>query len=765
MKPSLTLLLLLALPASIQAQTQTPVAPAPVIRPPRVEAEIVFDAVLDEAVWKQAARLEGFHQLRPVDGRMAEDSTVVLVWYSPTAIYFGILAYDRDPASVRATLAKRDQIASDDQVSIYLDTFNDRRRAYFFGSNPYGVQDDGVRSEGGFSASAGMMSGTIDRNPDFTWQTKGRKTDFGYAVEMRIPFKSLRYTGGAEQTWGINVARTTQRTGFEDTWTDTRRANASFLAQAGTITGIHDIKRGVVVEVQPAVTATLPGSLDANGEYSREALETNLGANFRLGFTSSTLDGTINPDFSQVESDAGLVTINERFALFYPERRPFFLEGIELFAAPNNLVYTRSIVNPLGGLKFTGKLGRYSVATLAALDEVSTDDNAFVNMTRVRRDVGASSVAGLTYTDRQQDGAFNRVISGDTRLVFKKLYYFQGQLAGSWTGNSGSSDTKAAPLWDLEVDRTGRAFGFNYHVVGIADDFQASSGFVNRTGIMQARAFNRWSLYGARGARLEQFTIFVGLNEIWDYGDFFTDNGIEGALEANVSLRLRGGWNISGKISDGFARFDPANYTSYTVAGPSGTMPFDLAEGVFGQVSGNATINTPQFRRFDASVTTSFGQTPIFPEAAQGTVTAVRGTLNLRPTSSIRLSSTFTWTKLARTADKSEFALTMIPRVRLEVQPNRAFFFRVVGEYRSQRQDALMDPATGYPIQVNGVPAAASDLNRLRMDWLVSYEPTPGTVAFLGYGSTQETEPGALGQELQLQNDAFFLKLAYLFRK
>lgn len=764
MKPSLLLLALLAFPASIHAQNQTPVAPAPAIRPPRVETEIVFDGVLDEAVWKQAARMDGFHQIRPVDGRPAEDSTVVLVWYSPTAIYFGILAYDRDPASVRATLSKRDQIASDDQVSIYLDTFNDHRRAYFFGSNAYGVQDDGVRSEGGFSASAGMISGTIDRNPDFTWQTKGIKTDFGYAIEMRIPFKSLRYTGGASQTWGINVARTTQRTGFEDTWTDTRRASASFLAQSGTITDIHDIKRGVVVEVQPAVTGTLPGAVTSDGDYNYDALVTNIGANFRLGFTNTTLDGTINPDFSQVESDAGLVTINERFALFYPERRPFFLEGIELFAAPNNLVYTRSIVNPLGGLKFTGKLGRFSVATLAAVDEVDGDADAIVNMTRVRRDVGANSVAGLTYTDRSQDGAFNRVVSGDTRLVFKKLYYFQAQLAGSWTGDSGS-DTKAAPLWDMEVDRTGRAFGFNYHVTGIADDFQASSGFVNRTGIMQGRAFNRWSLYGKKGAALEQFSIFAGLNEIWNYGDFFFDNGIEGAVQANLSFRLRGGWNISGQISDGFARFDPINYTTYTVAGPSGTIPFDLAEGVFGQVSGNATVGTPQFRRFDASVTTSFGRTPIFPEAAQGSVTSVRGTLNLRPTPSIRLSGTFTWTKLARTADQSEFALTMIPRVRVEVQPSRAVFFRVVGEYRAQRQAALIDPATGYLIQVSGVPTEASDLHRLRLDWLASYEPTPGTVAFLGYGSTLEADPVMPGQELKLQNDAFFLKLAYLFRK
>ncbi|MES2304906.1 MAG: DUF5916 domain-containing protein [Gemmatimonadota bacterium] len=762
MKPTLSLLLLVALPAALVAQT---VAPAPAVKPPRVEAEIVLDGVLDEPVWRQAARLDHFYQTRPVDGRPAEDSTVVLVWYSPTAIHFGILAYDRDPSSVRATLAKRDNIASDDQVSVYLDTFNDRRRAYFFGSNAYGVQDDGVRSEGGFAASAGMISGTIDRNPDFLWQSKGQRTSFGYAIEMRIPFKSLRYAGGAQQTWGINVARTTQRTGYEDTWTDVRRASASFLAQAGTIEGIHDIKRGVVTEIQPTITANLPGVRDASGNFDRGDLKTDVGGNLRFGFTNVTLDGTINPDFSQVESDAGLVTINERFALFFPERRPFFLEGIELFAAPNNLVYTRSIANPLAGAKLTGKFGHYTVAQLNSIDEVRDAPNAFVNMTRVRRDVGANSVAGLTLTDREQDGAFNRVVSADARLVFKKLYYFQTQLANSWTRDSRTGDTRSAPLWDMEVDRTGRAFGFNYHLTAFDKEFEARSGFVNRVGILQGRAFNRWSIYGARGAFIEQFTLFGGSNQIWKYGDFITDKSIEGAAQLNWSFRFRGGWNVSGQFSEGFARFERNNYTNYTVAGPTSTLPFALASGVFDQWSGNASISTPLYKQFDASISTNLGRTPIFPEAAQGEVTTLRGSVNLRPTPSTRLSGTVTWTKLARAADGSEFARTVIPRVKVEVQPNRALFFRLVGEYRSERQAALRDPATGYAILVDGTPAGATKRNRLRMDWLASYEPTPGTVAFLGYGSTLDGDQTLTLQNLRRLDDGFFLKVAYLFRR
>lgn len=754
---------LLAGIAPLQAQT-----PARTVAPPRIEAEIAVDGALDEAPWRQAARLTGFQQYRPVDGRPAEDSTVVLVWYSPTAIHFGVLAYDRDPAGVRATLADRDNIGSDDQVTIFLDTFNDRRRAYFFGSNPLGVQDDGVRSEGGFTTS--FTSGTSDRSPDFIYQTSGRRTPFGWVVEMRVPFKSLRSSGGAEETWGLNVQRLTQRTGYEDTWTDVRRAGASFLAQGGTLTGLRDIHRGVVTELQPTLTAELPGLRGGDGVFRRGDTRVEVGGNMRFGFTNLTLDGTINPDFSQVESDAGLVTINERFALFFAERRPFFLEGIELFASPNNLVYTRTVVDPLVGAKLTGKFGRWSVAHLSAIDEFGQspvsggpDRDALVNITRLRRDIGANSVAGITLTNRDEDGDFNRVLSADTRIVFKDLYYVQAQLGTSLTNDLRDPETRTGGIAQLEFDRTGRAWGFNYRVTAVSPEFETWSGFVNRSDYVQANAFNRFSIYGARGAMLEQVTVFGGGTRFWAHEEAFTGRGIEGSESLNLSVRFRGGWNLNGAMENGFVRFRPSDYATYQLQGIEGPVPFTPPAGVFDAVSANLSLNTPQFKHWDASLGWEGGETAIFPEAGEGKGTSVRGTLTFRPTPKARVFGTMTWTRLRR-LDGREFARTIIPRLKVEVQPSRALFFRLVAEYRSERQAALAGPA-GSVLLVNGSPTAPTRTDRLRMDWLASYEPTPGTVAFLGYGSTLDGERALTFRELRRRQDGFFVKVAYLFRK
>ena len=747
-------------PVLLVAQT-VPTPPSVAI--PRIEAEVTVDGRLDEPAWRQAARLDGFRQYQPVDGRPAEDSTVVLVWYSPTAIYFGIMAYDREPGSVRATVSDRDNIGNDDAVTVYLDTFNDRRRAYFFGSNALGVQDDGVRSEGGFTASS-MMAGSLDRNPDFIYQTKGERTSFGYVIEMRIPFKSLRYAGGAEQTWGLNIQRVTQRTGYVDTWTDVRRASASFLGQAGTITGIHDIRHGVVTEVQPTLTVDAPGSRQANGTFTRGDVNPDVGGNVRLGFTNLTIDGTVNPDFSQVESDAGLVTINQRFALFYPERRPFFLEGIELFASPNNLVYTRTIANPLGGAKITGKFGSWTVAHLSAVDEFQNAPNAFASLTRVRHDLGDNSVAGITVTDRERDGGYNRVLSGDTRLVFGKLYYFAAQLAGSATRDIGGGPSRTAPLWELEVDRTGRAYGFNYKLTGIDQDFTASSGFVPRTGITSAHASNRVSVYGKRGAMIEQATFFNTLQGIWRYQDFLAHAPLEGGVNGNLSLRLRGGWNINSSAGDAFTRFEPTEYAGYMVSGPNGPVPMRLSEGVFGAISGSVNISTPLYQWWNASAKIEGGTSPIFPEAARGHYLSSSMSVSLRPAPQVRLAGTLTYARLLR-LNGSEFGRSVIPRLKLELQPNRALFFRLVSEYRSDRQAELRDATSGGLLLVNGALVPRQETNQLRMDWLVSYEPTPGTVAFLGYGSTLDGEQTLSLRSLQRVNDAFFVKVAYLFRR
>ncbi len=716
----------------------TPQAPPPTVTIPRAEAEVTIDGVLDEVVWAQAAKLTGFRQYQPVDGRPAEEETEVLVWYAPDAIHFGIRALDSQPGRIRATQADRDNIGSEDHVIIYLDTFADRRRAFFFAVNPLGVQADGVRTEGAGSAGR-SFGGNIDDSPDFQFESRGQVTADGYVVEIRIPFKSLRYPSSNEQQWGLQIERITQRTGYTDTWTDVRRANASFLLQAGTIIGLHNLERGIVFEAQPFVTFNSPGALDPiTGEFDRAATDVEGGANLRVGFTNISLDATINPDFSQVESDAGQVTVNERFALFFPEKRPFFLEGIELFNTPGQLVYTRRIVDPIAGAKVTGKIGPIGVAHLTALDQNvdRTSNDALFNITRLRQDFGSNSAAGLTYTDRMRFGeeAYNRVLSADVRYVFAKLYFLEAQFANSWTG-LGDTTNASGPLWKLEADRTGRSFGFNYSINGIHDDFNTESGFVNRTGYINAHAFNRFSFYGAPGALLETISVFITPSRLWDYSDFGDRSAIEGSDGGNVEVTLRGGWGIEVQANRGFIRPDPEDYAGIFVDGPGGPEPFVPADHITGSEIA-FEVSTPTFRTFDAEVGFGTGTTAIFEEAARGRVIEAAAELSLRPTAQIRISASSVYTELRRERDDSEYARSLIPRLKAEYQATRHLFVRGIVEYRNERRAALAEPRTGAPLLFDGEPIVAMRDKGFRLDALISYEPTPGTVAYIGYGSS-----------------------------
>jgi hypothetical protein len=730
---------------------------------PRIEAEVTIDGYLDEEPWQQAARLTGFSQYRPVDGRPAEERTEVLVWYSPTALHFGIIAYDRDPSSIRATVADRDNLGRDDSVTIYLDTFDDRRRAFLFGVNPLGVQEDGVHSEGAFNPGT-MWGGNIDRNPDYHFESKGRITDEGYIVEVRIPFKSLRYPSGEPQRWGLNLLRKVQRTGYEDTWTDVRRASSSFLAQAGVMEGLHDMKRGVVTEVQPFATTASNGALNSGtGLFGRDPVDFSPGVNLRLGFPNLSLDATVNPDFSQVESDAGLVTVNQRFALFYSEKRPFFLEGIELFATPNQLVYTRRIVDPVAGGKITGKVGNLAVAYLAARDRF---DSSMVNIGRLRQDLGSDSIAGVTYTDRTSGDGYNRVLATDARVVFKRLYYVQAQAGQAWTENG--AEQSAAPIWLAELDRTGRAWGFNYKITGIGQGFQARSGFVPRNDIVEARASNRLTLYGERGDFLESVTAFFGPSRIWRYADFGAKASIEGDENVNLLFQLRGGWMVHSRTVRNHVRFDHDTYRTYEVERPDGRIePYQAADGLSNAFAQGVSVGTPVFRRFNARVEWRRGATAIFPEASEGREMAATTSISLRPTGSIRLEATNTYSHIVRKRDGSEFARTLIPRLKAEYQPRRSLFFRIVGEYRDERQSELRAALAGHPLRIGGIPSTGRRFDGLRLDWLLSFEPSPGRVVFFGYGSAMENERpfNSRYSDLRRSRDGIFLKVAYQFRR
>ena len=736
--------------------------PRPSVAIPRIEAHVTVDGVLDEPVWKEAAVLDGFHQYMPVDSRPAQERTQVLVWYAPDALMVGIRAFAADPASLRATRADRDKIGNDDRIILYLDTFNDKRRAFMFGVNPLGAQLDGVRTEGGYSATS-MMGGNIDYNPDFFYESRGRLTAQGYEVEMRIPFKSLRLPGTGPQSWGFNVHRFSPSTGYEDTWTDVRRAGASFLAQGGTLTGLHDLERGVVTELQPFVTSTAAGVRTTDGSFTRDNPTTTVGANVRLGFTHLSLDATANPDFSQVESDAGLVTLNERFALYVPEKRPFFLEGIELFATPNQLVYTRQLTDPSLGGKVTGKVGAYGVALLSAVDHESAGTAQF-QIGRLRRDLGEGSNAGITVTDKEQGGAYNRVAAADLRLVYGKLYFFEAQLGSAATRDGGGSTSQGA-IWKLENDRTGRHWGYNIQWIDIGRGFESQSGFVPRSDITSFHWFNRLSWYGARGALFESITTFFSPTRIWRSGGAFSSAPLEGKDNINLMVRLRGGWNVTTQVGRQFFFVDPAAYAGYTTGPGATALLYRPAEWQSGLSDLQATLSTPVLQRANASVTVQRTALPIFSEGSRGADFRVSATVSLRPTPSARVDGTLASSRITRRLDGSEYAHTLIPRLKLEYQLTRAMFVRVVGEYRSERRDALRTADDGQTLWVNQVASTPTASSRLRVDWLASYQPTPGTVAFLGYGSGMDAPRADEITSLRRSDDAFFVKLAYQFRR
>ena len=738
---------------------------------PRIDTTITIDGRLDEPVWDRAAVLTGFSEYAPADQRPSPDSTAVLVWYSRTAIYFGIRAFEPH-GPVRATLADRDNVSSNDNVEIHLDTYDERNRALIFIVNPLGIQADGTRNEtGGFIPGSNVGPGQIDLSADFLWESKGHVTPWGYEVEIRIPFSSLRYPNQSVENWGIQIQRNVQHNGYKETWTEAHSGAASFINQEGLLMGLHGMHHGQVVGLNPELTNTVTGTpcCDPSPRGWRYSSKPQLGGNVRWAMGSNfVLNGTIKPDFSQVEADATQIAADERFALFYPEKRPFFVEGSDQFNVPNTLVYTRTIVQPTAAMKLTGKLGRTDLAVLSAIDAASTTPNGqhpLVDIVRLNRGFGAQSTAGMLYSERVGGGRANRVVDGDIHYVFGKLYYAQFQGAVSNTQEGGTSTT--APMWEAVLDRTGRAFGFHYNVLGIGQKFAADNGFVSRTGVVEPGIANRMSLYGAPGAWLEKFNMFLQGNGVWRYNDFFSAKSVlEDRATANTQFTVRGGWSFGISPTLSSYAFDPSAYSDVFV-GTSPAFPFAPSPRITTFVTA-FKLATPQFAKYDASVGMSRGNDVDFLETSRVRRLDYNASLNLRPTQQLRIGATYVSSAFTRRSDGVKSVSTRIPRVKMEYQVTRSVFLRVVTQYTASTRSALLDPRSGQLLSVVGdsgfVASSARISNGLRTDWLFSYRPSPGTVFFAGYGNSM-TEPDPLAfRRLRRTNDGFFVKLSYLFQ-
>jgi hypothetical protein len=473
---------------------------------PRIDdPEVRIDGRMDEEAWSRASVLTGFTQYRPAEGVPASERTEVRIFYTPRDLYVGIRAHARDPSRIRSTLAERDRITADDHVRVFLDTFLDRRRAYAFYVNPLGIQQDGTYSEAG--------RGGVSFSPDFIFESRGRQTEEGYEVELRIPLKSLKFPSGDAQRWGIQVVRVIAATGAEESWAPRGRNEPAEMARAGTLEGISGLRPGTLLELNPTLTARREGTHGDAG-FRRGAVEPDVGLNLKYGLTSElTLDATVNPDFSQVEADADQITVNERFDLSLEEKRPFFLEGADLLSTPETLVYTRSIVSPVAGARLTGKVGALNLAYLGAVDDhpravparfAPAAERAGVQVLRVRYDLDAGgSTLGALGTAREAGDAFNRVAAADLRLR-SGVHTLGAQLGGSWTRrwvpDPAGADSAGPPgervavgtveeaghLAHLFLDRTARRWGYILTLRDVPEDFRTETGFVRRRGITEA---------------------------------------------------------------------------------------------------------------------------------------------------------------------------------------------------------------------------------------------------------------------------------------
>lgn len=438
-----------------------------------------IDGVLDNNLWeREALRIDNFLQFAPKEKGMPTEKTVAYIGMDKKYLYVAFRCYDSQPRKLRAAITKRDNIIDDDWVLVSLDTFNEKRRAFWFFVNPHGVQMDGIRIEEGGSDN-------IDPSWDTVFYSEGTIDDEGYTVELAIPFKSLRFPDKENQEWGLILSRTIARTGEIVLWPPASKNIPGLLVQQNTICINEEVEKGKNFELMPVATSLRGKSQKADFQP---------GINFKWGISSDmTLDMTVNPDFSQIEADAPQIDVNQRFALYYPEKRPFFLEGMEIFRFPEiEMVYTRRIIEPIAGAKLTGKTGRFTYGFLSAYDTRPTEslwdvhngeghrtDNALFNIFRVKADVFSESYVGFCFADKEIDGSYNRVAGLDGQLKFKQRFFLSFQALAAKT-KYGEEKTNLVPAVYTDFSYFSKHFGGGLYWMSMHPDFEASSGFINR---------------------------------------------------------------------------------------------------------------------------------------------------------------------------------------------------------------------------------------------------------------------------------------------
>ncbi len=692
----------------------------------RVDTPPAIDGVFGANEWSGAAKTELAYQKEPQENDKPTERTDVYLAYDRENLYFAFYAFDSNPAAIRAPISKRDNVTLDDFVSIWLDTYDDRRRTYAFRFNPLGVQEDGIFTPG----DTGNLSwdGVLD--------SKGALTPEGYVVEIRIPFKTLRYQINEKKTWGLHLFRWIARKQERSTWARTSLANVNLFSQMGTLEGIDDIFSGRTLDVIPTLTLSNDGERELQNGIPRFSTVNRVVAGVTVNYSITpnlTLAATVNPDFSQVENDVPQVTVNQRFPLFFPERRPFFLEGAEVFrsvyvGAPQ-LIDTRQIVDPDWGVKLTGKIGRNSIGLLSASDnaaglrlspnERDYGKNAQFNIARYSRDILKNSNVGFSFTDRRFAGSSNTVATADGRFQIDDSNLFAIQASYSRTRDAARNSHSGYAIYAAyNFDNLNWENGLSLST--IHDGFAAQSGFVRRTGIKRGYAYSYRIIRPKEKTWWNRFRAFLVTTGTLDR----RNNLDEAFFDPGIAVDLSNGVSVYTYFS---IRRDSFLGRGYTTAAYNGNIDVTTFKRI--SLSNNFEIGTGV--NFDPSM------------AEKGRMLNNQLTVTVRPVKQI--SSEFLWikTSLSSANDGAGLFSQDLFRNRTVYQFDRFNSVRSIIDYDTSARS-------------------------LGLSFLYAFTPSPNKAIYVGYADLfyNGIEPldGTRRNDLIRQRRGIFAKFSYSFR-
>jgi len=717
------------------------------------------------------AHVDRFTQREPVDGAPASQATDVYLGYDDKNLYVVFIAFDDEPDKVRAHLARRENVMGDDIVEIQLDTFLDKQRAFSFIVNPLGVQLDALWTEG--RGGPGSFR-SFDSSWDTVWQSRGQLTDRGYVVWMAIPFRSLRFPPNEEQTWGVVLVRDVQRTDEETFWPPISTRIEGRLNQAGTMDGLSGISGAGKTNTQliPYGTARNFEAIEEIGEPSRtsDSFDPDIGIDAKIVFDDRlALDLTANPDFSQVESDLPQVTVNRRFEVFFPEKRPFFLENANYFQMPLNLLFTRRIADPRGGARLTGKVGKYALAAMVIDDESPgksvdvTDplsgETALFGVLRASRDIGTQSNIGLFYSDRELADLHNRVISADGRIKIDDNWVTQFQAVSSRTDTeTGGALSDEAYSW--QFDRTGRHYGAHIHYRELGPDFETQTGFIERADLRNLHMQQAYT-FRPEGKRLISWEPSLFIQHTEDHQGVRLDYRVD----TSVEFEYRRSTEFEVFVRRGVETLRPADLDELVdpvdpMNPPVFTMPLDFDISETGASFSTRFISAVEFNgRFEVGETINFAPaTGALPSAVDRTFGRFEATL--RPTTPTRVSLTYLGTRLTDQASHASVLSNQIGRIRFDWQLAPKWSLRAITEYRAT--------------DVNAALTRQEQDRRLTGDLLATYLVNPWTALYIGYNTNYRNRDLLLdplgnqlintGTDLNQDSEQLFVKFSYLFQ-